>query len=149
MQLSALNLFIPAHEAQAHARKALAKISALQDAEAELTDAGVITRGRVSLGLSVPFEALWQVSLLATNEVVITLERLKASVFGMGGDAMADGLMKLLAKKLEPIAGVRVEGRVIRADASVVLKQQFNIELRGVLREVAVTREGVSIKIAP
>jgi len=130
-----------------HAQKLLAKISAVQDASVEFVDSGVITRGNVTLGLSVPFEARWQVVVRATNEVVITLEHLKASVFGMGGGAMTEMLMKQLAKKLEDVEGVRVEGNAIHADAVVVLKQQFNIELRGVLREVVLTREGVSVRI--
>ena len=149
MQIFSLHLFIPAHEAQAHAKKALAQISALQDAEAELTDNGVITRGKVNFGLALPFEALWQVTASATNEVVVTLSHLKASMFGMGGDAMAEGLMKLLAKKLESVASVRVESRAIHADATALLKQQFNIELHGALREVKISREGVSLRVEP
>jgi len=147
MILSALDLFIPAHEAAAHAQKLLAKISALQNATAELVDAGIITRGNVNLGLSVPFEARWQVAAFATNEVVATLEHLKASVFGMGGGAMTEMLMKQLAKKLEGVAGVRVEGNAIRADAAVVLKQ-YGVELRGEIKTLSITREGVSIRVA-
>jgi len=149
MMLSTLDVFFTAAEVAAHAQKLLAKISAVQDASVELINAGVITRGNANLGLSVPFEARWQVATVATNEVVITLEHLKASVFGMGGGAMTEMLMKQLAKKLEGVVGVRVAGNAIRADAAVVLKQQFNIELRGVLREVAITREGVSIRVEP
>jgi len=149
MKIFALDVFIPSVEAEARAKKLLAKISAVQDASVELVDSGVITRGNANLGLSVPFEARWQVAVCATNEVVITLEHLKASVFGMGGGAMTEMLMKQLAKKLEGVAGVRVEGNAIHADAAVVLKQQFNIELRGVLREVAITREGVKVRVAP
>jgi len=148
MQIFSLHLFIPAHEAQAHVKKALAQISALQDAEAELTDNGVITRGKVNLGLALPFEALWQVTASAT-EIIVTLSHLKASMFGMGGDAMAEGLMKLLAKKLESIAGVRIAGRAIHAETAALLKQQFNIELRGVLREVKISREGILIRVEP
>ena len=149
MTLTTLHLFIPAHEARTHAKKALAQISALQDAEAELTDNGVITRGKVNFGLALPFEALWQVTTSATNEVVVTLSHLKASVFGMGGDAMAEGLMKLLAKKLEGTAGVRIAGRAIHADAAALLRERFNIELRGALREIKISREGVSIRVEP
>ena len=146
MKLTTLDLFIPVHEAATHARKMLAKISALQDATAELVDGGVIARGSVNLGLSVPFEARWRVATVATNEVVITLEHLKASVFGMGGGAMTDALMKLLAKKLEGVAGVRVEGNAIHADAAVVLKQ-YGVELRGKIKTLSITCEGVVLQV--
>ena len=147
MILSSLNLFIPAFEVAAHAQKLLLKINSVQDASVECVDNGIITRGKATLGLEVPFEALWQVSALATNEIVIELVRLKASVFGLGNDALSGMLMNQLAKKLESVPGVRVEGRTLHADANVVLKERFNIELCGVLRVLSATREGVTIQI--
>ena len=146
MKISALDVFITAEEVASHIQKLLAKIPVVQNATVECADNGIIIRGNATLGLTVPFETLWHVTARATNEVVVELARLKASVFGLGGDAMAEMLMNQLSKKLEHITGVRVEGRTIRADAVAVLKQ-YDVELRGVLREITVTREGVSIKV--
>ena len=143
MQIFSLKIFVPAAEAVAHAQNALTKISAINDASVELVDNGVITRGRANLGLNIPFEALWHVAALATSEVVVTLVELKAGAFGMGGNMLADALMKLIAKKLDAIPGTRVEGRKIYADAAVVLKERLGVELRGVIHEFSITREGV------
>ena len=149
MTLARLDLFIPAAEAAAHAQKMLAQISALQNAAVELADNSVITRGKISLGLSVPFEARWHVAALATHNVILTLQHLDARVFGMGATALSAALMKFISTRLAEEPGIRVEGNAIYVDAAIVLKQQFGVELRGTLREVATTREGVSIRVEP
>jgi len=142
MQLTALNIFISAGEAVARAQKLLSTSSELRHVEPELVDGGVVLRrsvGPFALKLS------WQVSTLATtNGVKAELVKVEPSLMGAN---ISDALMKEIAKKLGGVAGVCVEGRAIRADAGVVLKHQFGVELAGVLREVAVTREGVSIRI--
>ena len=154
MQISSLDLFIPAAEVEARVQQLLLKITSVQDASAECVDNGIITRGKTTLAITVPFEALWRVSHggapshLATNEIVVELVWLKASVFGLGNDAMAGVLMNAVAKKLEDVHGVHVEGRAIRADAVVVLKERLGVELRGVLRVLSFTREGVSVQVA-
>ncbi len=132
----------------AHLQKALAGISAVKEAVVELVDGGVVTRGTASLGLSVPFEARWQVSTSATpGEIIVELAQLEARVFGMSSDTMAAGLMKIIAKKIEAISGVRVEGRTVRVMVADMLRQQFGVTLDGVVRGVEVTREGIAMTI--
>ena len=142
MEILALDVFIPALEVEARAKALLAKIPEIKDCAVELRDGGIVLRRSVG-----PFslELLWQVSLPATNEVVAELSKVAPSI--MGGATVTDALMKEIAKKIGGVAGIRVEGNALHMDAAIVLEQQFNIALRGVLCEISITREGVSVQI--
>ncbi|MCL1910457.1 MAG: hypothetical protein FWG05_05945 [Kiritimatiellaeota bacterium] len=142
MKISTLDVFVTAQEAAARAKELLAKVPELKDCEVELRDNGVALRRSVG---PLALELVWRVSLVAPNEVVAELSQVAPSL--MGGGMMADALMKEIAKKLNGVPGLRVEGREIFADAAVFLRARLGVELAGALRELAVTREGVSIRM--
>ena len=116
MQINSLNIFVSAQEVESRAKKFLAGIPELKDCAVELRDGAVVLRRGVGPFV---FELTWQVAALATNAVAVELAGVKPSL--MGGATMKDALMSQIEKKLAGIAGVRVEGRAIHADAGAIM----------------------------
>ncbi|MCL1887292.1 MAG: hypothetical protein FWF96_00265 [Kiritimatiellaeota bacterium] len=143
MKISSLDISIPAAEAEARAGKWLAKIHGLENCVASLRDGGFVLRREMG---PLAVELSWQVAPLATpNEIVFTLAGVKPSVLGFGGGAIADAVMGEIAKKTASFPGLRVEGRAVRVDAAVVLKEKLGVTLEGEIKRLAITREKIHI----
>lgn len=147
MLLTALRATLSGDDAETFLRKALDGTAALQNLRVTPADGALLISGNITYGLSVPFETRWHAATSATpNELVITLDRLEARVMGMGGDALAEPLMKLLSSKLADLPGVTIQGRRILV-ATQTLLPRFGVTLAGTLTAVDLTPAGIALTI--
>lgn len=145
MILKTLHVVLEPTDLQVLISRIADKVDKLKDLSVHFEDDVVALRGKITLGLTIPFTTKWRARLLE-RDLCLTLFSVKVGMVGLGEDMISDQILSLLKSKLEDYDAARVEGRNVLVDFEQILAPR-GVKLSSKARSVTITPSGIELVV--
>jgi hypothetical protein len=147
MIVQALKVILDEAELTARLKEALGGVSQIKDVTVGLAAGAVKIGGKFQAGLSIPFETRWSVEVLdAGLRLGVRLADVSVGFFGVSAATVSAQVMGALSQRLRGVAGVAVEGELIKLEPGVLLASR-GVRLEGAVRRLAISPGGVELEV--
>ena len=146
MIVNSLNLVVEVDDLQRLIAKLTGDVDKLKDLTVTLEEGCVVLSGKISVGLTIPFDSKWQTRIMEGGYAAgLTLSDVSVGMVGMGGEMISSQVLSLLESKLQDYDAIRVEGREIVVDLQPALAAR-GITLKTPLKRLEIAPLGIMLE---